>query len=218
MRYRPPKHYKEKLQHYETLGYILDLEELAHLAEQRTEPIYLEIGMGRGDFITEHARRFPKKHYIGIEKQEALLISAAQKIQALEISNVQLIALDARQIDVLLPESSVSGIYLNFSDPWSKTRYAKRRLTHIQMLERYAKILKDGAQLAFKTDNEALFRFTLSQLAESSFVQSAVEWDLYRNTGIGDEIRYIQTEYEKKFVAQGKTIYYLECRCQKVLK
>ena len=213
MRYRRPQNYKEKLEQYKEKNIILERIDSSGFAKD----VYLEIGMGRGSFIAEHARRFPDKKYIGIEKQAPLLISAAQKAAEKQLENLKLMSFDAKIIDEIFSENSIAGIYLNFSDPWSKQRYAKRRLTHQTMLEKYAKILQDKSLLLFKTDNRELFEFSVEEIGNSQFELLTVDDDLYRfvSEEEDDNPKFIQTEYEKKFRKLGKTIYYLECRINK---
>lgn len=215
MRYRRPQNYKEKLDNYKQEGIIIDKPEkpIVHL-----EDTYLEIGMGRGNFIAEHAKRFPHKNYIGIEKQAPLLISASQKIDEMQLDNLKLMSFDAKIIEEVFAQNTISGIYLNFSDPWAKQRYAKRRLTHTIMLEKYARILKNDAMLIFKTDNRELFDFSIDEIKKSSFRLIHVDDDLYGKNWEREENhpKFIQTEYEKKFRELGKTIYYLECQLNKV--
>ena len=219
MRYRRPQNYREKLQDYRDKGIIINNYEGKLEPFQKGKELYLEIGMGKGAFIVEHARRFPLNTYIGIERQESLLISASQKIEDLGLGNVKLIGFNARNIEDIIEEATVSGIYLNFSDPWSKQRYAKRRLTHLSMLKKYEKLLKDKGQLFFKTDNSDLFEFSLGQLEESNFEIFTLNRDLYdgyQETKDHKNPIYIQTEYEAKFREEGKSIFYLECRLNKV--
>lgn len=216
MRYRRPQNYKEKLDNYKKDEIII--EKYSENLFKNQNELHLEIGMGRGDFITEHARRHPNFNYIGIEKQAPLLIAASQKIEEGQIENLKLMSFDARNIQEIFGNDCIDGIYLNFSDPWSKQRYAKRRLTHCKMLQKYECILKNGSFLKFKTDNKDLFDFSLEEIKSSKFVLLEANYNLYENADESQRTdpRYIQTEYEKKFVNQGKTIYYLECALNKV--
>ena len=213
MRYRRPQNYKEKLEDYQKKNIIVQKDQVG----KEEGELYLEIGMGRGNFIVEHARRFPQRTYIGIEKQAPLLISASSKVEAMDLKNLKLMSFDANNIDEIFAEDQVSGIYLNFSDPWSKQRYAKRRLTHRLMLEKYAMIMRDQALLVFKTDNEDLFYFSMEEIKQSPFELTNWELDLYqgKSEGLEEEPKFIQTEYEKKFINLGRTIYYLECKLNK---
>ncbi len=209
MRYRRPKDYEQKLRD------LIDKGILCTEFEPDDSDLYVEIGMGRGDFLTEYAQRFGENSYLGIEKQAPLLILAGQKVEEKNLSNVRLMSFDAGKIDGILPAGSVSKIFLNFSDPWSKQRYSKRRLTHLQMLQKYAKISKPQASLAIKTDNLDFFEFSISQIKQSDYRIVREIRDIYskENQRIlsSDEPIYIQTEYEKKFISLKKAIFSLEC-------
>lgn len=219
MRYRRPQNYIEKLEHYKTQNIIVQDIKPGEPIFSNNQDIYLEIGMGRGAFVTQHAQRYPGNNYIGIEKQAPLLISASQKIEEMGLENIKLMSFDARSLEEVFGENTVAGIYLNFSDPWSKPRYAKRRLTHSLMLQKYAALMKDQSKLIIKTDNKDLFEFTIQQIESSKFDIIHMESSLYGsgdNLNQKDDPKYIQTEYESKFMEQGKAIFYLECKLNKV--
>ena len=133
-------------------------------------PIHIEVGMGKGQFITTLAMQNPAVNYIGIEKYSSVLVRALEKLDAMETppSNIRFIRMDAENICSMFARHEVSRIYLNFSDPWPKDRHAKRRLTSQQFLKRYDQILVPDGQLEFKTDNQDLFRFSL--LLDRSFI------------------------------------------------
>ena len=169
-------------------------------------PIHIEVGMGKGQFITTLAMQNPAVNYIGIEKYSSVLVRALEKLDAMETppSNIRLILMDAGNICSMFARHEVSRIYLNFSDPWPKDRHAKRRLTSQQFLKRYDQILVPDGQLEFKTDNQDLFRFSLEQAEPAGWKRIASTWDLHH-----DEILNagnIMTEYEQKFSAQGNPI------------
>lgn len=169
-------------------------------------PVRIEIGMGKGRFITRLAIQNPEINYIGIEKYSSVLVRALEKLDAMETppSNIRFIRMDAENICSMFARHEVSRIYLNFSDPWPKDRHAKRRLTSQQFLKRYDQILVPDGQLEFKTDNQDLFRFSLEQAEPAGWKRIASTWDLHH-----DEILNagnIMTEYEQKFSAQGNPI------------
>ena len=169
-------------------------------------PIHIEVGMGKGQFITTLAMQNPAVNYIGIEKYSSVLVRALEKLDAMETppSNIRFIRMDAENICSMFARHEVSRIYLNFSDPWPKDRHAKRRLTSQQFLKRYDQILVPDGQLEFKTDNQDLFRFSLEQAEPAGWKRIASTWDLHH-----DEILNagnILTEYEQKFSAQGNPI------------
>lgn len=168
-------------------------------------PIYIEIGMGKGDFIIENALKYPNINFIGIEKYDSVLVRAIQKSNELELKNLKLIRMDARLIDTIF-DKEIDLIYLNFSDPWPKDRHAKRRLTSPNFLEKYQTIFKKDAHIVMKTDNNDLFLYSLESLQEFGYQIISVTRDLYQE----DTTNNIQTEYEKKFIKLGIKINRLE--------
>ncbi len=171
-----------------------------------SQPIHIEVGMGKGQFITTLAAQNPSVNYIGIEKYSSVLVRALEKLDALEtpLPNIRFIRMDAENICSMFAENEISRIYLNFSDPWPKDRHAKRRLTSRQFLDRYDHILVPEGRIEFKTDNQDLFRFSLEQVEPAGWKLDASTWDLHHdpelNTG------NIMTEYEQKFSARGNPI------------
>lgn len=163
--------------------------------------IYIEIGMGKGDFIIENALKYPNINFIGIEKYDSVLIRAVQKSNELELSNLKLIRMDAEEIEDIF-DKEIDLIYLNFSDPWPKDRHAKRRLTSERFLKRYDNIFKNNKKIIMKTDNNDLFDYSLETLKEYGYNIEYSTNDLY-NEDITDNIA---TEYEKKFVSKGVKI------------
>ena len=123
---------------------------------QNDHPIHIEVGMGKGQFIIEMARRNPEVNYIGIEKYSSVLVRAVEKLEDFEQDNLRLIRMDAENIEEVFDKDEVDRIYLNFSDPWPKDRHAKRRLTSTRFLERYDNILTPEGRVMFKTDNKAV--------------------------------------------------------------
>lgn len=164
--------------------------------------IYLEVGMGMGDFITESASLHPDYLYIGFEKDETCVARAIKKAIEMELSNLLIIKEDASNLSSWF-EVKVDGIYLQFSDPWPKKGHAKRRLTSSSFLNEYDKVLKDGAQIIFKTDNEGLFEYSLVSFDNSNFRLEEVSLD--RHKTINDDIL---TGYERRFMGEGKRIFY----------
>lgn len=172
---------------------------------QNDNPIYIEIGMGKGDFIIENALRYPNINFIGIEKFDSVLVRAIQKSNELEIDNLKLVRLDANYIDTIFSKE-IFLIYLNFSDPWPKERHAKRRLTSPIFLEKYDKIFKSNAEIIMKTDNNPLFEYSKESLENFGYQIKSITRDLYQE----DVSQNIKTEYEKKFVKLGVKINRLE--------
>lgn len=166
-------------------------------------PIHIEVGMGKGQFIIEMARRNPEVNYIGIEKYSSVLVRAVEKLEDFEQDNLRLIRMDAENIEEVFDKDEVDRIYLNFSDPWPKDRHAKRRLTSTRFLERYNNILTPEGRVMFKTDNKDLFDFSLEQVEEAGWILENHTYDLHHseyNEG------NVMTEYEEKFSAKGNPI------------
>ena len=163
-------------------------------------PIHIEIGAGKGRFITELAVKNPNINYIAFEKNSDVIAVAAGKAD--DIPNLRFINADAEILDRIFLENSISGIYLNFSDPWPKSGYKKRRLTHRRFLEKYKLILNDMGEIHFKTDNRRLFEFSLLEMIEFNMKLRLVSFDLH-NEHPEDNI---MTEYEEKFSKMGTAI------------
>ena len=162
---------------------------------------YLEIGMGKGDFIIANAKRYPNINFIGVEKYDSVLVRAIEKIDE-DLPNLKLLRLDANTIDTVF-NKNIDLIYLNFSDPWPKKRHALRRLTSPIFLEKYDKIFKKDAHIIMKTDNRKLFEYSLKSLTDYGYKIEDISLDLH-NDEYPDNI---MTEYEQRFVALNKNIY-----------
>jgi tRNA (guanine-N7-)-methyltransferase len=166
-------------------------------------PIHIEIGMGKGQFITTLAKENPDINFIGIEKYSSVLVRALDKREELETNNLIFVRMDAEDLTSYFAEGEISKVYLNFSDPWPKDRHAKRRLTSVNFLARYDNILQADGLLQFKTDNRPLFDFSLEQLNEAGWMLDESTFDLHKN---GPAPNNIMTEYEEKFYAMGNPI------------
>ena len=161
-------------------------------------PIYIEIGIGKGKFIVENAIKYPNINFVGIEKYDSVLVRAIQKSNELELNNLKLVRMDAKRIEEVL-DHEVDRIYLNFSDPWPKDRHYKRRLTSYVFLDKYEHIFKDNKYIIMKTDNIDLFNFSLESLTNNGYNIEFITNDLH---GLND-IDNIMTEYEEKFSNKG---------------
>ncbi len=168
----------------------------------RQAPLHVELGTGKGDFISQLAQRNPEINYIGIEMQQDVLYSAAKKISELELKNVRLLVFDINKIEDIFAPGEVDRFYINFCDPWPKKRHAKRRLTHVGFLEKYRGLLKSGGRIHFKTDNRPLFDFSLEQFEEAKLTVQDVSFDLHAENRPDN----IMTEYERKFSGFGEKI------------
>ena len=167
-------------------------------------PIHIEVGMGKGQFIIEMARRNPEVNYIGIEKYSSVLVRAVEKLEDFEQNNLRLIRMDAENIEEVFDKDEVDRIYLNFSDPWPKDRHAKRRLTSPDFMAVYDKILAADGMVEFKTDNKGLFDYSLEAIPEAGWTITAHTFDLHHDPVMcaGN----VMTEYEEKFSSMGNPI------------
>ena len=162
--------------------------------------IYLEIGMGKGSFLIEHARRNKNVNYIGFEKYPSVLLNALETIENENLTNIKIICADAYKVDEIFYKE-ISKLYLNFSDPWPKKRHIKRRLTSDVFLKKYNSIFKGLKVIEQKTDNDELFNFSLESYKLNHYIV------VKKNTNYFDDIR---TEYENKFISKGKNINYVK--------
>ena len=171
---------------------------------KNSNPVWIEIGMGKGTFIMEMAKKYPAINFVGIEKYSSVLLRAVQKQEIENLENVRFIRMDAEYVTDVFEENEVDKIFLNFSDPWPKKRNAKRRLTSRQFMARYDKILKKDGVVEFKTDNVDLFDFSLEEIPLAGWKILAFTKDLH-NDEIMNEGN-VMTEYEKKFSENGSKI------------
>ena len=171
---------------------------------QNNNPIHIEIGMGKGDFIIGMALKYPDINFIGIEKFDSVLVRAIQKID-IEIPNLKIIRMDAKEIEEVF-DKEIETIYLNFSDPWPKKRHAFRRLTSNEFLERYDKVFSNKCHIIQKTDNKDLFAFSIKSFNNYGYMIADLTLDL-QNTDYPDNV---ETEYEKRFKIKGNPIYMIE--------
>lgn len=170
--------------------------------------IYLEIGMGKGKFITTHASRNTNINYIGLEISDSMVLKAAREINLKGLNNLKLMNYDAAKLKEVFSVKSISKIFLNFSDPWPKFRHAKRRLTSDEFLKIYKDILVDDGIIEFKTDNRNLFEYSLIKFNEYRF--QFLEVNLHLHEIENSDI--ITTEYEEKFKSLKNTIYYIKVK------
>lgn len=167
-------------------------------------PIRIEIGMGKGKFISTLAQLNPDINYVGIEKYSSVLLRAVEKQDELQLPNLRFIRMDAEAITEVFGEGEVDRIYLNFSDPWPKDRHAKRRLTSRQFFARYNTILKKDGLVEFKTDNKPLFDFSVEEVKEAGWNLKEVTYDLHNDKRLNEG--NVMTEYEERFSQAGNPI------------
>lgn len=168
------------------------------------KPIRIEIGMGKGRFIMQLAAENPNINYIGMERYDSVLYRGLQKMEQNPLPNLRLLCEDAALLPDIFAENELDRIYLNFSDPWPKDRHAKRRLTSRQFLVRYDKVLQRNGVIEFKTDNTALFDFSLEEIEAAGWNLDACTKDLHHDTVMNEG--NIMTEYEEKFSSMGNPI------------
>ncbi|MCX7884960.1 MAG: tRNA (guanosine(46)-N7)-methyltransferase TrmB [Caloramator sp.] len=183
-------------------------------AFENNNDIYLELGCGRGRFISEHASMEPGKNFIGIEIKDEVIVYAKRKVEEKfkeenkEVKNVRLVVADIANINDMFDKDEISRIYLNFSTPWPKKRHNKRRLTHTRFLEKYKSFLKKGSEIWFKTDDEDFFNDSIEYFKETGFQIEYISYDLHNS----DFKENIMTEYETKFSLMGFKIMFLIAR------
>lgn len=167
-------------------------------------PLHIEIGMGKGQFIHALAEANPGINYIGIEMYSSVLYRALERRAETELDNLYFLRFDAKYLTDIFGKGEIDKIYLNFSDPWPKERHAKRRLTSPDFLSIYDKILQPDGTIQFKTDNRPLFDFSVESVKESRrWHIDEITYDLYHSEFLDGNI---MTEYESRFVAEGKPI------------
>lgn len=170
------------------------------------QPLHIEIGTGKGRFITEMAKANPEINYLGIELQESVIVTALDRLIEAELPNVKLLNINAMELPKVFAKGEVERIYLNFSDPWPKKRHEKRRLTYKSFLEIYEEVLPSQGEIHFKTDNQGLFEYSLMSFSAYGLLLKYVSLDLHNSDFEGN----IMTEYEEKFSQKGNRIY----RCE----
>ncbi|MBQ3038420.1 MAG: tRNA (guanosine(46)-N7)-methyltransferase TrmB [Clostridia bacterium] len=210
MRMRKKKHCSERLEQCSQL-WIKEPEQYKGKWSEifgNDNPIHIEIGCGKGQFICGMAQNNPDINYIAIDVVPDVLVLALEKATRSELENVRLIIADAGKLCDYFEYDEIKQIYLNFSDPWKKSRQAKRRLTHKNFLDIYKKLLKNGNLICFKTDNKALFEFSLNSFAQENFKMQNITLDLHNSKFEGN----VMTEYEERFSSQGFPIYRLEAK------
>lgn len=177
---------------------------------EKDQPLHIEIGTGKGQFITGMAKANPDINYIGIELQESVIVSALDRLIDAELPNCKLMNVNGAELSKYFEQGDVSRIYLNFSDPWPKTRHEKRRLTFKSFLEVYESILVKNGEIHFKTDNQGLFEYSLVSFSQYGMLLNFVSLDLHNSDFEGN----IMTEYEEKFSSKGRRIYRCEVQFQ----
>lgn len=208
MRLRKVKNIEEKILNYEG---IIIYDAPSYKGKWKSffkndNPIYIEIGMGKGKFIMEMAKRHPEINFLGCEIAQSVIIKAGDKLKKDPLNNLKLINLDANKILDYFDEGEINKIFLNFSDPWPKSKHEKRRLTAPSFLENYQKILVKEGIIEMKSDNKKLFEYSVIKFNEAQF--KFLELNLNLHFENNEDI--VTTEYEDKFKQLGKAIYYIK--------
>lgn len=219
MRMRKKKYLNERLSAVSDILFTSDIEDrnfnTAILKKEyldldkwfgNSNPLYLEVGCGKGRFACDFAEQNPHINLIAVEKSGNVITAACEDAKKRGLTNLKFIKCGAEYLEKYLKENSVERIFLNFSCPFPKSGYATHRLTHKRFLESYKKLLKKGGEIHQKTDNMHFFEFSLEQLSASGFALKNVSLDLHNSGYEGN----IMTEYEEKFTSKGFPIYRLE--------
>ncbi len=175
---------------------------------QNHNPIYLELGMGRGSFIINMARKYPNINFIGLELNVSQTATAALNVEREKLNNLKLINDDARNI-INIFGKEIDTIYLTFSEPWPKKRDEKNRFTHESYLKLYDRIFKKNKHIILKTDNKGLFAYSLETLSNYWYIFNKVSLDLHNDER---NIENIMTDFEKQYEKEGRPIYYVDAK------
>ena len=208
MRLRKVKDVEEKILNYEGIIILNPTQYRGKWRElfKNNNPIYLEIGMGKGKFIRENALRNTSINYIGCEINQSIIYKAAK--ETVNIPNLLLLNYDAFKLEECFANGEIDKIFLTFSDPWPKSRHEKRRLTADAFLNVYKNILVKDGIIEFKTDNRNLFEFSVMKFNEMRYDILELSLDLHNS----EYENIITTEYEEKFMAKGQVIYFIKVR------
>lgn len=171
-------------------------------------PIHIEVGSGKGAFITGMAKANPEINYIGIDIQKSVLSYALDKVLEADVPNIKLLWVDGDSLTNYFEDGEIDRLYLNFSDPWPKKRHEKRRLTYKTFLDTFKQILPERGEIHFKTDNRGLFEYSLVSFSQYGMTLKGVWLDLHASDFEGN----VMTEYEKKFSSKGQVIYRVEAQ------
>ncbi len=169
-------------------------------------PIHLELGTGRGEFIIKMAKKYPNINFVGLEIVDSQLVMATERLKGQNLPNLKLINADARDLDQIFGRE-IDTIYLTFSEPWPKKIDMNKRFTHPGYLKLYDKVFKKHKHIILKTDNKGLFAYSLESLSQYWYVFDKVSLDLHHDER---EISNIMTDFEKNYYEEGRPIYYID--------
>jgi tRNA (guanine-N7-)-methyltransferase len=177
-------------------------------------PIYVELGMGKGRFISQMSARYPHINFIGVDMYDELLRRASEKARVIweqkgesHPPNLALLRANIENIETMFEPGELERVHLNFSDPWPKSKHARRRLTHPRLVAKYIELLNERGEIHFKTDSQSLFEFSLNSFAEMELVMRNISLHLHKE---GPREDLVFTEYEMKFMEKGQNIYRVE--------
>jgi tRNA (guanine-N7-)-methyltransferase len=181
-----------------------------HDVFEKNQPLYIEVGTGKGQFITEMARENPTINYLGIEIYDSVIVIALDRLIEANLPNLKLLHANANDLAKYFTKNDVDQVYLNFSDPWPKARHERRRLMYKDFLKLYEDIMVDGGEIHFKTDNQGLFEYSLMSFSKYGLLLTYISLDFHKSNYQGN----IMTEYEEKFSEKGSRIYRCEVKYQ----
>jgi tRNA (guanine-N7-)-methyltransferase len=209
MRLRHVKGASEKVRAYPDLLFDDVLHEKIDLTILflKSQPLHVEIGMGKGQFLYRLAKQYPHLNFVGIEKFDSAIVKALDRLLLDPLDNLRLIRADATYIDKLFEANTLDRIYLNFSDPWPKARHEKRRLTHPNFLQKYKTLLQKNKEIHFKTDNRELFDYSVETMKQFEMGITYLTYDLHH-----EQTDIIMTEFEERFVSLGQPIFKLTAK------
>lgn len=173
----------------------------------KPQPLQVEVGMGKGQFIIGMAKAHPEINFIGLEIESTVAAIALKNALPEQLPNLTLVRGDGAGLDTYFEDGSIDRLYLNFSDPWPKTRHEKRRLTYKTFLANYQQVVKPGGGLEFKTDNQGLFEYSLTSLNNFGMIFDGVWLNLHESP---ENVGNVETEYEQRFASLGQPIYKLK--------
>ncbi|WP_049183055.1 tRNA (guanosine(46)-N7)-methyltransferase TrmB [Limosilactobacillus fermentum] len=173
----------------------------------KPQPLQVEVGMGKGQFIIGMAKAHPEINFIGLEIESTVAAIALKNALPEQLPNLTLVRGDGAGLDTYFEDGSIDRLYLNFSDPWPKTRHEKRRLTYKTFLANYQQVVKPGGGMEFKTDNQGLFEYSLTSLNNFGMIFDGVWLNLHESP---ENEGNVETEYEQRFASLGQPIYKLK--------
>ncbi len=177
---------------------------------EKAQPLYVEVGTGKGQFLTGMAQLYPEINFIGVERYESVLLTAMERAEQAGLQNLKFLSEDVANLSDFFAEGEIDRLFINFTDPWPKTRHAKRRLTHEHFLGLYQQLLTKNGEIHFKTDNQGLFEYSLHSMSTYGMSLKNVSLDLHSS----EMENNVMTEYEEKFSAKGMRIFRLEATFQ----